>query len=64
MNHNEAKRILGLEDTFTIRALQKVYRRKLFENHPDRFTRYRDKTLAHHRFVLIQEAFKIGRAHV
>ena len=58
MERAEALRLLGLQDTFSLRELKKAYRKKLSENHPDRFTSTREKTLAHHRFILIQEAFE------
>lgn len=55
MTYQEALKILGLQTTRSLAELHKIYRRKLAENHPDKFIRYKDKTLAHHRFILIQE---------
>lgn len=56
MKKSEALNILGLNDGFTEDELKKAHRKKVVENHPDRFQDPAEKAQAEERTKLINEA--------
>lgn len=62
MKKSEALNILGLKDGFTEDELKKAHRKKVVENHPDRFQDPAEKAKAEERTKVINEANDILRS--
>lgn len=61
MKKSEALQILGLQDGYTDDDLKKAHRKKVVENHPDRFQDPAEKAQAEERTKLINEANDVLR---
>ena len=59
MKKSEALNILGLKDGFSEDELKKAHRKKVVENHPDRFQDPTEKSRAEERTKLINEAHDV-----
>lgn len=62
MKKSEALNILGLQDNFTEEELKKAHRKKVIENHPDRFQDPAQKAQAEERTKQINEANDVLRS--
>lgn len=56
MKKSEALKILGLSEGYTADDIKRAHRKKVLENHPDRFTDPKEKSAAEERTKLINEA--------
>ena len=51
--------ILGVQSNITQKRLEKAYKKKLLQLHPDRFTNPDEKARAQGQYTLAQEAFEV-----